>query len=500
MTKPGSLRLGARHAGQAVLAVALMLAVGAWSTARPARTETATGGWGKASTLRLAPGLAGSSFAAISCTSPGNCVGAGPAIGFGVFTAWLVSQRNGVWGKAQAIRGLAPSPGAKPNSVVNALSCPSAGNCVAVGTYRAKSFHTEGFIVTQRHGAWGKATAVPGLATLNKTLAGLTGVSCPSVGNCGATGFYGTKNKTRRVVPFLVSEVHGVWGRPVAAPGIAALPGEVSGQGVGIGPISCPTPGNCGAIGTYPISQRFGSTGGFVINQVRGTWGRAIPISGLSALNQGHQASLNAVSCPAPGSCGAVGTYTEAHGAIQVFTVSEVRGTWDKAIEIPGTDKLNSGGLSQFVSISCSSPGNCDAGGDFSGGATNQNDDSHAFVASQVHGTWDKATEIPGLAQLDKADQSAVTSISCSSPGNCGAGGFYASVVIQGHPHNQAFVVNQVHGVWTKPIEVPGTGELNTAGTADVRAISCSATNRCSAGGSYLSKKSGQQTFVASQP
>jgi hypothetical protein len=44
-----------------------------------------------------------------------------------------------------------------------------------------------------------------------------------------------------------------------------------------------------------------------------------------------------------------------------------------------------------------------------------------------VNGTWNKAIEVPGLARLDKADDSAVVSLSCSSAGNCSAAGFYQS-------------------------------------------------------------------------
>jgi hypothetical protein len=485
------------QAGQAVLAVALTLAVGAWTTA--GSPETPTGQWGKAITLSLAPGAAGNSPNVISCTSPGNCVAGGPATALNTETvAWLVSQVHGVWGRAQPVRGLA-ARGLKPLSSLSALSCPSAGNCVAVGSYRTKALHRQAFIVTQRHGAWGKAITVPGLARLNKFMAGLTGVSCSSAGNCGATGFYQTKS--RRTAVFLVSEVHGVWSHPLTPPGIAGLPGEVPALGLsfglGIGPISCPTPGNCGVIGTYPIKLKFGGIGGFVINEVHGTWGHAIAVPGLPALNQGHDAALYAVSCPTPGNCGAIGTYATADGTYQMFVINEIHGAWDKAIEIPGTARFST---LLPPTISCPSAGNCVAGGDLEGGASDKDDDDHAFVVSQVNGTWNKAIEVPGLAQLDKADDSAVVSISCSSAGNCGVAGFYASALPVSVPREQAFVVNQVHGVWTKPIEVPGTDPLNTAGDAAAMAISCPATNRCSAAGFYHIKKSGLRTFAVSQP
>jgi hypothetical protein len=497
MTKRGNRRSGALLTGQAVLAAALTLAVGAWGTVRS--PETATSTWGKATTLSLAPGVTGDGPSVMACTSPGNCVAGGPADGSGAEAAWLVSQVHGVWGRVRAIRGLATSKGLKPLSSLAALSCPSAGNCVAVGSYRNRSLHRQAFIVAQRHGAWGKAIAVPGLASLNKFAAGLTGLSCPTAGNCGAGGFYQTRS--RRTAVFLISEVRGVWSHPVTPPGIAALPGEVPAVGlpfgVGIGPISCPTPGNCGVIGTYPIRLKFGNIGGFVINQVHGKWGHAIAIPGLPALNQGHDAGLDAISCPAPGNCGAVGTYAEADGTYEMFVVNEVHGAWTRAIEIPGTARFSTLTL---ATISCSSASSCEGAGNLEGGASDQDNDNHAFVVSQVNGTWNKAIEVPGLAQLDKADNSAVVSLSCSSAGNCGAAGFYASAIPVSYPLEQAFLVNQVNGVWEKPIEVPGTGPFNTGGNAAATAISCPATNRCSAGGFYKVKKSGLRTFVVSQP
>lgn len=48
-------------------------------------------------------------------------------------------------------------------------------------------------------------------------------------------------------------------------------------------------------------------------------------------------------------------------------------------------------------------------------------------------------------------------------------------------------------------MELPGIGKLNTARDAQVNAISCAAASRCSAGGFYVSKKAGFQTFVDTQ-
>lgn len=61
-----------------------------------------------------------------------------------------------------------------------------AGNCVAVGYGGA-----QGFVLTERHGRWGKATGLPGLAALNTgRQADVIRVSCASAGNCAAIGYY----------------------------------------------------------------------------------------------------------------------------------------------------------------------------------------------------------------------------------------------------------------------------------------------------------------------
>src|SRR5262250_1618242 len=60
-----------------------------------------------------------------------------------------------------------------------------------------------------------------------------------------------------------------------------------------------------------------------------GSWGRAITVPGLAALNTGRNANVLSVSCPAPGSC-AAGGYYQNHGK-HGFVVSESNGRWHRA-------------------------------------------------------------------------------------------------------------------------------------------------------------------------
>jgi len=67
-----------------------------------------------------------------------------------------------------------------------------------------------------------------------------------------------------------------------------------------------------------------------------GSWGRAITVPGLGALNKGRNADVLAVSCPSPGSCAAVGDYRDGGRRQQGFVAVEKNGRWRQAVEVPG--------------------------------------------------------------------------------------------------------------------------------------------------------------------
>ena len=99
------------------------------------------------------------------------------------------------------------------------VDCPSAGNCSAGGPYAPGSNNhsagREAFLVSEKHGVWGQARKIAGLAKLNTgggdggPDAGFGQISCSSAGNCLAAGSYDGKKGTE---PFTVTEQHGTWG------------------------------------------------------------------------------------------------------------------------------------------------------------------------------------------------------------------------------------------------------------------------------------------------
>jgi hypothetical protein len=101
----------------------------------------------------------------------------------------VVSEKNGTWGKPILIPGTAPLGGARITA--GSVSCGSAGNCAVTGTYLDSSRHQQAFVVSERNGSWGKAIAVPGLAMLNTGgHAQVYSASCAPAGYCAVGGYY----------------------------------------------------------------------------------------------------------------------------------------------------------------------------------------------------------------------------------------------------------------------------------------------------------------------
>src|SRR5258708_4908797 len=221
---------------------------------------------------------------------------------------------------------------------------------------------------------------------------------------------------------------------------------------------------------------------------LNGTWRTAREIPGTAALNRGGHAQVNSVSCSSPGNCSAGGWYTDRFRRTQAFVVSEVKGTWHTAIEVPRTAALHKA-VAEVSAVSCASAGNCSIGGSYY-------DSSHiqAFVGSEVNGIWRKTVKVPGTAALNKGDAQ-VSSVSCRSAGNCSAGGWYTDSA----GYEQPMVVNEVNRAWHNAIEVPGTAALNKGDYAQISSVSCGSAGNCSAGGWYMDSSSLDDPLVVSE-
>ena len=263
-----------------------------------------------------------------------------------------------------------------------------------------------------------------------------------------------------------------------------------------VGAMSCVSPGNCAAGGYFNTGVGRGKVtrDAFVVGEAHGAWLAPHALTGARTLNVGRDAQVNSVSCASAGACAAGGYYAiNGNGTWRAFVASEAHGHWAKAITVPGLSDLHVGEFAEVSSVSCTSPGNCSAGGDLIGGVDGQSVQGPLLV-TEVRGHWRHAITVPGLTAIG-ADEAAVTSVSCAAPGDCAAGGFF----IDAHSHFQGFVVNQRLGHWGKAIEVPGLGGLNVGGGGWITSLSCSARGDCAAGGLYSSDSTHVQAFVVSE-
>ncbi len=212
--------------------------------------------------------------------------------------------------------------------------------------------------------------------------------------------------------------------------------------------MSCVSPGNCVAVGAADDSQQ-----AFAVTELKGAWGAAhiiaVPAGSLSA-------QLNSVSCASLADCGAGGTYSDADTAFHAFVVTETKGAWGAAQDVPGIVPVLSGPAAQVLSVSCPTAGNCAAGGIEGDGA--------AFVVDDVAGAWGKARPLKS-----EGSGGGIQSVSCSSPGNCSAVGFTGLVVSEADHH------------WTAAQLLPGEPFLSS--------VSCAAPGDCAAGGGTSANK-----------
>jgi len=365
-------------------------------------------------------------FRGISCASAGNCAAVGQYTGSGG-GGFIMDEVGGVWGSAQVV---APT--------LTSVSCPTAGECTAVGT---GGYGGQAFVVSEAAGVWGTPQALTGSLDVD---AGLTSVSCASAGNCAAGGFYDAQpyGPLPGVGYVLVAEeTNGTWSPAQTVTGSFTTNGDIDVDTVTS--VSCSSAGNCSAAGYDGTFD--GQSHAFVVSLVNDSWQTAVDIGGSLAVEGGW---LSSISCRSDGNCSAVGYYLDRVDDVQALVVSEVSGTWQSAQEAFGP--LNVDGYAQLSSISCVSAGNCSAGGYYANSAG-------AFigaVVTEVDGTWSSGTAVATSVITDGLAQ--VNAISCPSVGNCAVGG----VIDNADSYQVAFVAGETPAPPSPVLSVsaPGSG------------------------------------------
>ena len=337
---------------------------------------------------------------------------------------------------------------------------------------------------------------IPGTAALNKGGAAVAGtMQCTSPGNCTTDGIYATaevQSYQYHYSVFIDQQVRGRWGRAFELPGMTTLN---RGRNASPGGLSCPAPGYCTEVGYY--TNAAGNEVPYTAIEVRGRWHQAGPISSVAAFGSGGYAAAGKVSCTRPGDCTVVGNYSDKSGHMQVFAVNEYNGRWRKAIAIASVAKLNTGGYALPSAVSCTAPGDCTVGGSYK---TSGSSNRQAFIVTETNGGWGTAMQVPGLAALSSGNGSEVQALSCPAAGDCTAVGFYGDSASNNHP----FVVDETNGKWGTAAPLAGMSALNKAGAGELDYLSCASAGNCTAGGieginDGYNERGGGQPLVATE-
>lgn len=476
---------------------------------------------GSAAVIGTRGGSAPSEIDAVSCAWRGICSAVGDMRSPSRKILFTVSEQNGIWGTAEAVPGLAALPGyGGTTGKFTDLSCSSAGNCGAGGSY-ATAKGNQAFVVNEVHGTWRKAEKVPGLARLSARSSVLGSMSCPSTGSCAASGTYaGTHGK---VEPFVVSEKRGVWGNAEDVSGLAKL--NTAGQAA-ISHVTCPSAGNCVGVGFYTANHgREQDTGPVAVIEKNGKWGKARAFPRIIAQSPYREVFFSDVWCDPITNCLVWGASEVSPNGDAGFFINEVNGVWGplptygaqlrpglspaqpadaatigNAALIGNAAEHDNVAASGDDTLSCLSPGNCAAGGNYNDGGNPE--DSQPLVMTETDGKWDSGQTLPGVAALSANSGIAyLTGLRCRSAGNCSAVGW---VVDGGSEGDVVFLSTEKNGVWGQavvlaglPAPPPGRG-LTTLGPV----LSCGAPGDCGLGGWYSFGKypySRRSAFLATQ-
>ena len=271
------------------LAVSAVVIIGAvLSGAVPASASTA---W----RIQPVPKPPGSTLLLeVSCPVRGDCT----AVGFSVSDGNPQALAEHWDGSSWAIQPV-PHPAGALQTILYGVSCASATNCTAVGTYYPQPTPGLGYQPLAEHWNGTRWTIQPTPLPAGSPQAQLYRVSCASATSCTAVGMYYVT--TAGPFPPLAEHWNGTrWAvQHVPLPALAS--------GGTLGGVSCPTASNCTAVGEY--SQIDQNTGLFAERWDGTRWAvRVLPHP------FGSEFLLEAVSCWQPGRCAAVG------GAFNGFT------------------------------------------------------------------------------------------------------------------------------------------------------------------------------------
>lgn len=433
----------------------------------------------------------GSSLSQVKCLSALACVATGSyRTPKGRFLA--LDESGGKWKPQKTPAGVG----------VYSLACPSMGRCV--GTSGVGEQSTQ--VLNQEGPAWQSAAVRLPADAPPTPWPYLPSVSCArAVSYCTAVGSY----QIGFAKPLLVTESGGTWGAGIAPqlPANAATTRDPNIPTVGnpLSLVACPSSGNCTAVGTYTSKDAEAGEYPWVLDETAGQWGPGIGAqlpADSNVLGQSERSGTSpffgftGLACPSAGNCTAVGGYWGHVDAEQGLILTERNGTWSRGIRAPlppGAVPNNESNEfnSPIASVSCAAPDDCAAVGWY---VTKPSGTHHGLLLTERGGAW-KASALVLPAGAKAPGGVFLTSVTCSSRGNCVAIGYYGN-----HGKTYGLIARERGGKWGRAIRaaVPRNAAAAARSHTFLRAVSCASASRCTVVGTYADRSGAYQGLILS--
>jgi hypothetical protein len=362
---------------------------------------------------------------------------------------------------------------------MRATSCPTPGSCVAVGDYRLPSGPTT-FLFRPASELYSSGTW------------SALGVPLPSGVGPAALGYLNSVTCTGPAACVAVGDYQDAAGKDHAlvetlagTTWTAATAPEPTTAGSGtkqsafLQEVSCDGPTFCVAVGTYDLAT--GQGAGLLDTLSNGTWTAArAPEPQGSGSGTNQNADLESVTCPAVGTCAVGGWYRTTSAGEPAYVLTLAGGTWTAFALTQTNGGTTTNATGTTTSVSCSGPGSCIAGGTYQT-ATGP----HApFLTTLSGGSWKTMpAPVPSGAGTGAKASGVITSIACQSVGTCTAVGTY-ELPTSGH---LALVESLSGGTWTPATAPMPTGAPSgTKQKAGLSSVSCPVSGTCTAVGFYV--------------
>lgn len=420
----------------------------------------ASGAWGSALTVTLPPNAGTIAFpglGSVACPASGSCVAVGSYYDSSDKPeGMVVSEVDGSWGSAVEFTALpANASTTQPSSGLGSIACTAPGSCVATGWYIDSAGNQQAMVATESAGVWAQAIEILPPANVFTGSPGrpvaLGSVSCRSAGSCVAFGQYADSSLGWQAM--VTTETEGSWG---ATSEVTLPPNAVASDEYAPNvDVACPTSGACVAVGEYPASQ--GNTYAMVLSETSEAWGAAtefVPPSNLTENTGGYiHAGLHSVTCPASGSCLAVGSYTASAGD-GAMVATYTGGSWGAASEVDllPPDASTAEPVANPLSVACPASDSCVTAGWY---RPNSSPDSHAMIASETDGSWNQASAVSLHEGI--ASGAILFSVACPPTEPCVAVGDYGNL-------SQAMIVTEASGSNGEKGEGPKGGGSSPGG------------------------------------